>query len=197
MLFTQIPYDDDKMVSRYNRVAVISVICVFDTYTRLMDHFPLYCLINLVCLQPCTKGALRVGSTVVTAIGVSQMLIRLKLCVTLKFLVVFFQDLEQQLNSVVTLLQLFREKNEQLDSPFPQLTTMERKLDDLGGRWEELQTKIKDRQDEGEREREAALNNELKMVSRQLDALAASTEDLRAISYEETNVLEQRETYEV
>lgn len=140
---------------------------------------------------------MRVGSTVVTAIGVSQMLIRLKLCVTLKFLVVFFQDLEQQLNSVVTLFQLFREKNEQLESPFPQLTTMERKLDDLGGRWEGLQTKIKDRQDEGEREREAALNNELKMVSRQLDALAASTEDLRAISYEETNVLEQRETYEV
>ena len=121
----------------------------------------------------------------------------MKLCVTLKFLVVFFQDLEQQLNSVVTLLRLFREKNEQLDSPFPRLTTMERKLDDLGGRWEKLQTKIKDRQDQGEREREAALNNEFKMVSRQLDALAASTEDLRAISYEETNVLEQRETYEV
>ena len=113
------------------------------------------------------------------------------------FLVVFSQDLEKQFSSVATLLQLFREKNEQLESPFPQLTTMQTKLDDLGGRWEELRTKIKDRQDEGEREREAALNNELEMVSRKLDALAASTEDLRAISYEETKVLEQRETYEV
>lgn len=72
------------------------------------------------------------------------------------------------------------------------------KLNELSGKWEELQTRLHDKIAESEKcEAVTALNNEVETVSRRLDELAASTEDLTAATYDTANVLEHRESYEV
>jgi len=80
-----------------------------------------------------------------------------------------------------------------------QETTVKTKLDELSEKWDELQTRLRDRIAESENKREdvAALNNEVKTVSKRLDELAASTEDLTATTYDTTKVLEHRDNYEV
>lgn len=112
------------------------------------------------------------------------------------------QELQQKLNDVAPLLQTAREKGKLLtmmESHAAQTTTMETKLDDLSNKWEELQRKLNDRQEDAEKEREAvaALNKEVKTVWKRLDELAASTEDLTAITYDTAKVLEQRDNYQV
>ena len=53
--------------------------------------------------------------------------------------------------------------------------------------------------DESDMRRDAVtvLDGDIRTVSRRLDELAASTDDLRAETYDVGNVLEQRENYEV
>ena len=86
-----------------------------------------------------------------------------------------------------------------MESHAAQTTTKETQLDDLNNKWEQLQRKLNDRQEDAEKEREAvaALNKEVKTVWKRLDELAASTEDLTAITYDTAKVLEQRDNYQV
>ena len=76
---------------------------------------------------------------------------------------------------------------------------VQNKIDELSSKWDELQTKLSVKIAESEEKCEAvtALNNEVETVSRRLDVLAASTEDLTAATYDTANVLEHRENYEV
>lgn len=113
----------------------------------------------------------------------------------------FYQELQGKLNVVAPLLQTAREKGKLLtmmESHAAQ-APMLKKHEELSVKWEELQQKLYDSQHEEERKREAmaALNSEVQTVWKKLDELAASTEDLTAVTYDNTKVLEQRENYQV
>ena len=119
------------------------------------------------------------------------------------FNVFFFrQELQQKLYDVAPLLQNAREKGKLLtmmESSGEQGTKVQSKLDELSEKWDELQGKLNDRVADSERKNEAvaAFNSEVRTVAKRLNELAASTDDLTAISYDSTKVLEQRDNYEV
>ena len=108
----------------------------------------------------------------------------------------------QKLEDVAPLLQIASEKGKLLTMMEPRgargKDEIQSKLDELSGKWEELHTKLHDKIAQSEKcEAVTALNNEVETVSRRLDELAASTEDLTAATYDTANVLEHRESYEV
>ena len=113
------------------------------------------------------------------------------------------QEFQQKLDDVAPLLQTASEKGKLLTMMEPYgaraKNEVQSKLDELNGKWDELQTKVSKKVAESEEKCEAvtALNNEVETVSRRLDELAASTEDLTAATYDTANVLEHRENYEV
>ena len=113
------------------------------------------------------------------------------------------QEFQQKLDEVAPLLQTASEKGKLLAMMEPHTARgkneVQSRLDELSGKWDELQTKLSEKIAESEEKCEAvtALNNEVETVSRRLDELAASTEDLTAAAYDTANVLEHRESYEV
>ena len=114
----------------------------------------------------------------------------------------FRQELQQKLDDVAPLLQNAREKGKLLtmmESPGEQGIKVQSKLDELSGKWDELQGKLHDIVADSERKNEAvaAFNSEVRTVAMRLKELAASTDDLTAITYDSTKVLEQRDNYEV
>ena len=114
----------------------------------------------------------------------------------------FRQELQQKLDDVAPLLQKAREKGKLLtmmESPGEQGIKVQSKLDELSEKWDELQGKLQDRVADSERKNEAvaAFNSEVRTVAMRLKELAASTDDLTAITYDSTKVLEQRDNYEV
>ena len=110
--------------------------------------------------------------------------------------------MQQKLDDVAPLLQNAREKGKLLtmmESPGEQGIKVQSKLDELSEKWDELQGKLHDRVADSERKNEAvaAFNSEVRTVAKRLKELAASTDDLTAITYDSTKVLEQRDNYEV
>ena len=110
--------------------------------------------------------------------------------------------MQQKLDDVAPLLQNAREKGKLLtmmESPGEQGIKVQSKLDELSEKWNELQEKLHDRVADSERKNEAvaAFNSEVRTVAMRLKELAASTDDLTAITYDSTKVLEQRDNYEV
>ena len=113
------------------------------------------------------------------------------------------QEFQQKLDDVAPLLQTASEKGKLLTMMEPHgsrgKNEVQSRLEELSGKWDELQTKLSQKIAESEEKSEAvtALNNEVETVSRRLDELAASTEDLTAATYDTARVLEHRENYEV
>ena len=113
------------------------------------------------------------------------------------------QEFQQKLDDVAPLLQTASEKGKLLTMMEPHGSRgkieVQSRLEELSGKWDELQTKLSQKIAESEEKSEAvtALNNEVETVSRRLDELAASTEDLTAATYDTAKVLEHRENYEV
>ena len=110
--------------------------------------------------------------------------------------------MQQKLDDVAPLLQTAREKGKLLtmmESHGELGAKVQTKLDELSDKREGLQKKLHDRLADAETKREAVatLNNEVMTVAKRLDELAASTEDLTAVTYDTTKVLEQRDNYEV